>query len=301
VRQSNFANNPDETSEDSELARFALGQPVHHRVAQNFVGGTHALAALVESGAGDIDDGGEVSLRFEVLAGARALAIHPRAGLGGERVYAGPDSWILFTHVWRFGLGGTRALELGTGTGLVAGLLAQRYRGVVATDITDDAVATAQLSRHLLEPEVRSRLSVLRADVGDTLRSQSFDLVAANAPWVPSSAAHGNVFADGGPSGSELPLRFLADGIRLLGPTGTLVLMCADLRFDDGRAPLHDALSRLRSEGFTTEIIATPKEYPFTFEDEEETSSLTGLRSAQHVTVVVYRQEQLRLRDQPDD
>jgi hypothetical protein len=178
-------------------------------------------------------------------------------------------------------------------------VLAQRYRGVVATDITDDAVATAQLSRHLLEPEVRSRLSVLRADVGDTLRSQSFDLVAANAPWVPSSAAHGNVFADGGPSGSELPLRFLADGIRLLGPTGTLVLMCADLRFDDGRAPLHDALSHLRTLGFTTEIIATPKEYPFTFEDEEETSSLVGLRSAQHVTVVVYRQTQLRERDEP--
>jgi SAM-dependent methyltransferase len=301
LRDSGFVNNPDHSKDDSDLAAFALGRPLHHQTAQGLVGGAGPLAALIGSGAADIDDDGEVSLRFEVLSGAGALAILPRAGIGGERVYAGPDSWILFTHVWRFGLGGERALELGTGTGLVTGLLAQRYRGVVATDITDDAVATAMLSSHLLEPAVRARLAILRADVGDSLRPASFDLVTANAPWVPTAAAHGNVFADGGPTGTELPLRFLAEGIRLLRPTGTLVLMCADLRFNDGRAPLHDALSRLRSEGFTTEIIATPKEYPFTFEDEQETSSLTGLRSAQHVTVVVYRQEQLRLRDQPDD
>ena len=301
LRDSGFVNNPDPSEDDSDLGRFALGRPLRHQIAQSLVGGAGPLAALIESGAADIDDDGEVSLRFEVLSGAGALAVLPRVGIGGERVYAGPDSWILFTHVWRFGLGGERALELGTGTGLVAGLLTQRYRTVVATDITDDAVATAMLSSHLLEPEVRARLAILRADVGDGLRPASFDLVTANAPWVPTAAAYGNVFADGGPTGTELPLRFLAEGIRLLRPTGTLVLMCADLRFNDGRAPLHDALSRLRSEGFTTEIIATPKEYPFTFEDEQETSSLTGLRTAQHVTVVVYRHEQLRLRDQPDD
>jgi SAM-dependent methyltransferase len=226
------------------------------------------------------------------------VAILPRAGLGGERVYAGPDSWILFTAVWRFGLGGERALELGTGTGLIANLLTHRYQQVIATDITDDAVATAALSGRLLEPAARDRLSVVRADVGDGLRDASFDLVTANAPWVPTSAAHGNVFADGGPTGSELPLRFLADGIRLLRPDGTLVLMCADLRFDDGRAPLLDALSRLRSQGFTTEVLETPKEFPFTFEGERPPDSLTGLRSAQHVTVVVYRQTGLHEHDE---
>ncbi len=301
LRRSGFLNNPDDRVDDTELGRFALGHPIHNRIAQGFVGGAEPLAALIGSGAADIDDDGEVSLRFEVLAGAGALAIHPRAGIAGERVYAGPDSWILLTQVWRFGLGGERALELGTGTGLVANLLALRYRSVVATDITPDAVATAMLSRRLMEPEVRDRLSIVRADVGDGLRPESFDLVAANAPWVPSSAAHGNVFADGGASGTELPLRFLADGMRLLGPTGTLVLMCADLRFDDGRAPLNDALSRLRSEGFTTEVVATPKESPFTFEDGTAIGPLSGLRAAQHVTVIVYRHSQLREREETRD
>lgn len=301
LRRSGFLNNPDGRVDDTELGRFALGHPIHNRIAQGYVGGTHALAALIEAGAADIDDDGEVSLRFEVLAGAGALAILPRVGIGGERVYAGPDSWILFTQVWRFGLGGERALELGTGTGLVAGLLAHRYRSVIATDITDEAVATAALSRRLLEPHVRDRLSVVRADVGDALRPASFDLVTANAPWVPSSAAHGQVFADGGPSGSELPMRFLADGLRLLRPTGTLVLMCADLRFDDGRAPLHDALSQLRSEGFTTEVVATPKKSPFTFEDGTAVGPLSGLRAAQHVTVIVYRHAQLREREETRD
>lgn len=301
LRRSDFANNSDRTGDDTALSRFALGLAVHHRVAQSFVGGAERLAALIGSGAADIDDEGEVTLRFEVLAGAGALAILPRAGLGGERVYAGPDSWILFTHVWRFGLGGMRALELGTGTGLVAALLAHRYRRVVATDITDEAVATAALSTRLLAPEVGEGLSVMRADVGDGLRGASFDLVTANAPWVPTAAAHGNVFADGGPTGSELPLRFLAEGMRLLRPDGTLVLMCADLCFEDGRAPLQEALSRLRTEGYTTEVTATPKELPFTFEDETATSGLEGLRSAQHVTVVVYRHAQLGVVEQPDD
>jgi len=263
----------------------------------SFVGGAEGLAALIRSGAADIDDDGEVALRFEVLAGAGTLAIHPRPGIGGERVYAGADSWILLTHVWRFGLGGHRAIELGAGTGLVAGLLAERYRSVVATDITEDAAATIALSRHLLEPDCRHHLSVVRADVGDGLRSESFDIVAANTPWVPSSAAHGQVFADGGPSGSELPMRFLSDGMRLLGPDGTLVLMCADLRFENGRAPLQEALARLRRDGFTTEVVVTPTDNRFTFEGEAASGALAGLSSAEHVTVIVYRRSRLRAQE----
>ena len=256
---------------------------------QRIVGGAGALAALVDTGAADIDDEGCVTLRFEVLAGAGALSILPRPGLLGERVYAGPDTWILLEHVWRFGLGGERALELGTGTGLIASLLATRYRSVVATDITDESVTTAALSLRLLEPADRERVSLVLTDVGAGLRSSSFDLVAANAPWVPSSSAHGNTFADGGPTGSELPLRFLADGIELLSPAGVLVLMCADLRFDDGRAPLREALSALRSQGFVTEVMITSRTAPFTFEGDGARGAMAGLRAADHVTVVVYR------------
>ncbi|CAB4892576.1 unannotated protein [freshwater metagenome] len=258
---------------------------------QRIVGGATPLAALIGTGAADIDDEGKVALRFEVLAGSGALSILPRPGLLGERVYAGPDTWILFEHVWRFGLGGERALEMGTGTGLVAALLSSRYRSVIGTDITDEAVATAALSRQLLEPLARERLAVVQTDVGAGLRPSTFDLVAANAPWVPSSSAHGNTFADGGPTGSELPLRFLTEGIDLLSPIGLLVLMCADLRFDDGRAPLHDALSHLRAQGFMTEVIVTPKVAPFSFEGDGSSAALAGLRSADHVTVIVYRRQ----------
>lgn len=267
-----------------------MGQPVHHQAAQPVLGGAAALAALIGAGGADIDDDGLVALRFEVLAGAGAAAIVPRAGSLGERVYAGPDSWILLTHTWRFGLGGHRALDLGTGTGLAASLLASRYDSVVATDITDESVATAQLSRHLLEPMERDRLTVIRADVGEAFRSASFDLVVANAPWVPSSSAGGNVFADGGPTGSELPMRFLADGIRLLSDTGILVLLCADLRFADGRAPLREALSDLRAQGYATEITVTATEQPFTFIGAGAQGPLIDVTAADHVTVVVYRQ-----------
>ena len=289
MRATGFANNPDEVSKHGDLSMLALGEPVHHREVQRIVGGPSELAALVGAGGADIDDDGLVALRFEILAGADAYAIVPRAGSLGERVYAGPDTWILLTHTWRFGLGGARALDLGTGTGLAATFLTSRYATDVATDITDEAVATAQLSSHLLDAPARDRLTVIRADVGDGLRSGSFDLVVANAPWVPTSTAGGNVFADGGPSGSELPLRFLADGIRLLTDTGILVMLCADLRFADGRAPLRDTLAALRTEGYTTEIAVTASDQPFTFIDADAPAPLAGLTAADHVTVVVYR------------
>ena len=50
-------------------------------------------------------------------------------------------------------------------------------------------------------------------DVADGLAPHSFDLVTANAPWVPEpfdqAGSPARRFAAGGPSGFELPRRFL--------------------------------------------------------------------------------------------
>ena len=112
--------------------------------------------------------------------------------------------------------------------------------------------------------------------------------MVSNAPWVPSSAAGGEVCADGGPTGQELSLRFLSEAVRLLAPTGVVVLLCADLRFDDGRSPLAEALSRLRSLGYATEVEVTPGQGSFSFVDPVP-NELEGLVSGRHVTVIVHR------------
>ena len=61
------------------------------------------------------------------------------------------------------------------------------------------------------------------ADLAAGLRPHSFDLVAANSPWVPDAPTAGSsrrVFADGGPTGVELPSRFIRAATQLLRPSG---------------------------------------------------------------------------------
>jgi hypothetical protein len=274
---------------ESEFARFASSQPVDADFALEMLGGLDSLRACLTSGFVRADYEGNLRLAVSLVATAGAVGVIPESHAAGERVYVGPDTWILLDRAWRFGLGGRRAVELGTGSGVVATFLTSRYDHVVATDVTASSVTAASLSRRLLDEPRRSRLSILQADVGQGLRPHSFDFVIVNSPWIPTSVAAEQVFADGGPTGFELPLRFLTEGIDLLTNDGVLVLLCADLRFADGRAPLIDALRQIRTMGFSTEIEETPNTQELSFIGRDEISSLKDLISGRHVSVVVYR------------
>ncbi len=61
-------------------------------------------------------------------------------------------------------------------------------------------------------------------------------------------------YADGGPTGLELPSRFIVAGAILLALGGTAVTRCLDITFDDGRRPLADLCVALRAQGFGTRI-----------------------------------------------
>ena len=289
VQDSGFRNMHDEVHGPEGLALLAAGVEVEAEVAYVWLGGGANTDGLITAGGADRNKEGAVALRFAVLAGAGALAVLPKRYPETDRIYVGPDSWVLLKHAWRFGLGGDRAVELGTGTGLVATFLTTRYERVIATDVLPAAVATAALSRQLLGAAGRSRLAVSVNDVAAGLASRSFDFVVANAPWVPSRSAGGQIFADGGPTGFELPLRFLLGGTDLLSDRGVMVLLCADLRFSDGRAPLMETLEALGSQGFAYEVEVTPRDTALSFEVPGVPEYMEGIESAAHVGVVVYR------------
>src|SRR5438270_401573 len=82
----------------------------------------------------------------------------------------------------------------GAGTGLHTAVLAQRYRVVVATDLSLRAARAARLTLALNGLGA----GAVVADVANGLRPRSFDLVTANAPWVPVAAEGGStrLFAD---------------------------------------------------------------------------------------------------------
>ena len=275
------------------LAELALGRSIDVADASHFLGGRETTAALLETGAATAIEEGRFSLSFEVLSDGKAMAILPfldsSTEVPADSVYAGSDTWLLRDHAWKYGLRGKRALDLGTGTGLVAAFLTSRYETVIATDLNHRATLTAQLSRELLPESARSRMHVVTNDSAAGLLARSFDFVCVNAPWVPSSRAGGRIYAEGGETGFELPRRFISDGVELLAPHGIFLGLCAELNFRDGANPLRDLIEGFEHRGFEARIDPTPSTHPFFSATDATAETLPGLLDARHVTVVVRR------------
>ncbi len=275
------------------LAELALGKYVDVAAASRFLGGPQPVAALLETGAATITEEHRFSLSFEVLSDGKAMAVLPFLDSADDvpidSVYAGTDTWLLRDQAWKYGLHGKRAIDLGTGTGLVAAFLTSRYETVVATDINQRATQTAKLSRELLPETAKSRMHVVANDVAAGIHPETFDFVCVNAPWVPAHRADGRLYSQGGETGFELPRRFILEGTQLLAPGGTFIALCAELSFTDGSNPLRELLDDLEQNGFATSIEPTPAPHPFHTAAGGTAETLPGLERARHVTAVVKR------------
>jgi release factor glutamine methyltransferase len=114
------------------------------------------------------------------------------------------------------------ALEVGTGSGVVAEALDERLECVVATDTNPSAVRATD----------ERGVSSVRTDLVGALDA-TFDLVVFNPPYLPStdetpddsmSGALG-----GGETGRETAERFLEDVKRVLAPEGRVLLVASSL------------------------------------------------------------------------
>lgn len=275
------------------LAELALGNDIDVAVAAHLLGGPLAIGAFVERGAATITEDRRFSLSFEVLSDGKAMAILPFLDTPDDvpidSVYAGTDTWLLRDQAWKYGLHGKRAVDLGTGTGLVAAFLTSRYETVIATDLAERATNTAQLSRELLPECAKSRMHAAMVDVAAGLRPRTFDFVCVNAPWVPTRRANDRIYSHGGATGLELPRRFILEGTELLARGGVFIALCAELIFHDGSNPLRQILENLERQGFATLIEPTPATHPFHAAADGTAESSNDIASAQHVTVVVRR------------
>ncbi len=152
---------------------------------------------------------------------------------------------------------GERAVDLGSGTGLHAAVLARQFGVVITTELAERAARATRLTLALNDRAARAVV----ADVGAGLRPRSFDLVTANPPWVPAPldrAGAPRLFADGGPTGSELPCRFIDTAASLLRPGGVAVVMALDVQCTDGHQPIRAACAALETAGVFTKVIPTP-------------------------------------------
>ena len=144
---------------------------------------------------------------------------------------------------------GVRVLELGTGSGCIAiSLASERPQAkILALDRSLDALALAR--RNAVTAGI-GNVAFLRSDWFSALRSEHFDVIVANPPYVASTDKHLNegdlryeprAALDGGPDGLEAIRQIVAGGKTHLKPGGSLLFEHGHDQGERARLLLHGA------------------------------------------------------------
>jgi release factor glutamine methyltransferase len=146
---------------------------------------------------------------------------------------------------------GDRVLEVGTGSGIIAGEIAM-VTGVVATDINPHSVLCAH----------KKGVGVVKTDLFSGIRSE-FDLIIFNPPYLPTQPEERiddwlEYALDGGKTGRDVIGRFSAGAGRVLAPGGRMLLLISSLT---GLSEVRDLFTL---QGFSADIAMQQ-----TVEDEE--------------------------------
>lgn len=145
------------------------------------------------------------------------------------------ESWLLAEAVREEDLPANgRALDLCTGSGVVAIAAARRGLDVTAVDVSRRAVATTRLNARLNRAPVRA----VRGSLFEPVGRRRFDCITANPPYVPSS--HGVIPRrgaarawEGGCDGRVVLDRICREAPRHLAPGGAVLLTHSDLIGED--------------------------------------------------------------------
>jgi release factor glutamine methyltransferase len=142
-----------------------------------------------------------------------------------------PETEHVVEAALRCARGAQRILDVGTGSGALA-ITLQLETGAATwgTDISTAAAAVARDNAGRLG----ARVGFVVCDLMSALREGGFDLVVSNPPYVPLTQRDGlqrevrdwepEVALFGGASGFEIYDRIAAEGPRVLGPGGWLIL-----------------------------------------------------------------------------
>ena len=247
--------------EPDVVERFTYSKPVDADELRAEIS-DQRLRALVDCGAAVVIDGWAVALLSLLYLRGVAVAYPSAQRVDGNEVYLGTEGLWLMQLAYQYGAPTGTAADLATGTGLVAVALSARYDRVVAVDLLPEAVRTARLTLDINASDIASTATAVM-DVAAGLRDGVFDTVVANPPWVPDAIEDGDeaptMYAAGGPTGMELPARFIEEAGRLLAPGGTAIILVLDGTWDDGRRPLDEQCDLLRDRGFEiVDVVPAP-------------------------------------------
>ncbi len=122
------------------------------------------------------------------------------------------------------------ALDLCCGSGIAALVLSRTASRVVASDITS---RTCHFAKFNVLLNRRSNIEIAQGDLYDAVRGESFDLIVAHPPYVPS-VAQAAIYRDSGETGETLISRIVSGLPDHLRPGGTFVSVCAGWDSNEG-------------------------------------------------------------------
>jgi release factor glutamine methyltransferase len=108
-------------------------------------------------------------------------------------------------------------LEIGVGGGVNLSKMEimHKFDRIVGTDL---------MNLTLLRNELPRSLELIVADKASCFRSDSFDIVAFNPPYLPSESIE-DLAIDGGRGGVEVPLQFLDSALSVLRVDGRIIML----------------------------------------------------------------------------
>lgn len=136
---------------------------------------------------------------------------------------------------------GESALEIGTGSGYLAGILQKNFDFVVATDI-DFGVLRGQAAK------IQNKIC---CDGANAL-GKKFDLIVCNLPYLPSEKIIDKT-TDGGPEGLLVPLGIIESANHCIKPGGKMLFLTSSL------ANYQKLIEKVQSLGFSATIMAKKK------------------------------------------
>lgn len=119
----------------------------------------------------------------------------------------------------------TRALDVGTGCGIQALLVARHADEVVATDISARALAFAELNAQL---NAVHNVTFRQGSMFEPVAGETFDLIVSNPPFVITPRVEGvpdYEYRDGGLVGDALVAQFVREAPQFLAPGGAAQLL----------------------------------------------------------------------------
>jgi release factor glutamine methyltransferase len=133
------------------------------------------------------------------------------------------DTFLMVDAISTLSLRDKEVLDLGTGSGVLGLLCAERGAHVTVVDIEDSALETAMGAARKLKLTIKATKSDIFSNV-----AARFDIVLFNPPYLPSSEVRDRT-VDGGSEGKKLIDRFLKELPAHLEQNGFALLLVSSL------------------------------------------------------------------------